>query len=86
MYLVIKIKNPPLQVMSTKYFMESTRYLCMSRCSRNGTSEHSKTSIEDFQHKNSECVNIKIQNGCVTFRVSTSSHKMIRKEFFPSFV
>ena len=32
-----------------------------------------------FGHKNSECVNIKIPSGWLTFRVSISSHKMIRK-------
>ena len=73
------------KVMSAKYFVESTRYLCMSRCSRNGTSGRSKTSIEYFQYKNSKCVNIKIPNRCMTCRVSIPSHKMILKRIFSKF-
>ena len=34
---------------------------------------------KDSGYKNSECVNIKFPSGCVTFRVSISSHKMIRR-------
>ena len=45
------------KVICTKYIVESTWYLCMSRCGRKRTSERSKTSIKDFRYKNSECAN-----------------------------
>ena len=66
MYVALKIekKNQKIllyvsinKVICTKYVVESTWYLCMSRCGRKRKSERSKTSIKDFRYKNSECVN-----------------------------
>ena len=84
-YVALKIKKKILpsvsinKVISTKYIVESSWYLCMSRCGRNRTSERSKTNVKDFWYKNSEWVNIKIPRRCVTSEVSISSHKIIRK-------
>ena len=58
MYVALKIekKNQKIllyvsinKVICTKYIVESTWYLCMSRCGRKRESERSKTSIKDFR-------------------------------------